>query len=267
MVNVVQYTYKNDNRFDYVKNFINEKDVFDLYFDYPAAKTSHWFKNMPAHTSNIDEDSFKGKSMFKFAKNTLNKFLQKHGNISQANYSVLSAKRCPAIISFLSRCLVLKAPCDIVIEINKQQEKGIVVYNSNPKIFSVSGHHREQFFNEKAPLFGNYTNVKFAYPFVFKTNGLPCMFLAPQYHKGFQKKFEVLNASNDGHYTNSIALNLNTFVNLESPPLEIKAGEPLAYLWFPEKVKFEFTRDIVTTPLVRKFRAPGNMDWLVGNKE
>jgi len=38
----------------------------------------------------------------------------------------------------------------------------------------------------------------------------------------------------------------------------------LAYLWFPEKVKFEFTDKIITTPLTQRFRAPGNMDWLKG---
>ena len=219
---------------------------------------------MPAHTGVINEEGFKEKSMFRFAKSVMQSFKNSNANTSQNNFSVLSAKRCPAIISFLSQCLVLKSPCDLSIELKKEGVETFNIYNSNPAIFSVSAHHREQFFNEKAPLFRDYVNVKFAYPFVFKTNGLPCMFLAAQYHKGFRQKFEVLNASNDGTYTNSIAMNLNTFVNKDSPPLEIKAGDPLAYLWFPEKVKFEFTDKIITTPLTQRFRAPGNMDWLKG---
>lgn len=166
-----------------------------------------------------------------------------------------SAKVCPAIgDGILNKSIIIKSPCEILINI---QANGSFYYEvPDSRLLKISTHTTNQFWTSENNVFQDYYNFKFELPIQISTNGLPYIFLEPQYHN-LQTPFKVVNGVIEGKHTKSQPLNINTLVHVqEEKTYLIKEGDVLAYLWTPQSCKLSYDENlkenIYTTFMLRK---------------
>lgn len=174
-------------------------------------------------------------------------------NISE---STSTSKVCPAILSSLNNTILVKAPCDFMISIDKS---GKIVWGSSNNIVSIDQHNPEQFHPKENNIFKDMFNVKIMIDAHIRTNGTPYLFLQPTFHNKIE--YSVVNGFVDGDYTKSQPLIINTFVDTslfnDVLNIDIRKGDVLAYIWTPEplsikKAKSDFAKKAVFKSWSRK---------------
>lgn len=224
-------------------NWHNDNLGIERYLEVGNKKTNCWWKNL--------SNRYK---LFDVFKSNAHKF---YNNIpfNIKDDTSKSAKTCPAIgDGLLNKTIIIKSPCDILI--NVQKDGGYYYEIPDKRFLTIATHSPDQFWTSKNNIFQDYFNLKFELPIQVSTNGLPFMFLDPQYHN-LQSPFKVINGVIEGKYTKSQPLNINTLMHIqEEKTLLIKEGDVLAYLWTPESCKLKYDENLVddlhTTFTLRK---------------
>lgn len=234
-----------------IVQYESDQDLFNTYFDYPCIKSSLWFKEMTRLHPNLPKEVLNAKSN-KEHKTLLDRFVN---TINKKYFAYKTAKSCPAIVDQLSHCLLMKAPCDFEINFSNNDIEFDV---ANPNMMAISYHPPVQYVPEqksksfKTPghIFKGYVNAKIVFPFVFKTN-MPSLFLDPFYHNP-EPPLKVVQGAFMGEYTKNHTFQINTFGKANSS-VTYKKGDPIAYLWYPHRVKFERSKKTLSIPIIRNF--------------
>ena len=164
-----------------------------------------------------------------------------HDELDPSNTTLSTGKGCPAILNILSTSYLVKAPCDAVITVSSD---GRYLCNSANPMLSVSSHKPNQFIlpdGGDADIFKGKTCLKFEIAVRVNPNN-PCVFLPPQYHSN--PWYEVAIGSLSDTFARRGG-NLNIIVFVDTPTegsktYEVKKGDVLCYIWFPEKVKLKY---------------------------
>ena len=233
---LLEYHYHND-----WYNQPENKDIIDNILTPTTAKSSCWWSNLKTNFGGY-------KSHFDYAsKNHKERLQQNNFENSGFSASISTAKRCPGILDLFKTSYLIKSPADMFITVDKNQS---YVFNTTNDLISVKHHPTNQFYTNKNNIFEGKMNLKLMISIDIKTNNIPWLFLQPTYHNNVW--FDVINGVVSGANTKGQQLNLNVLVDIpkEEPiTYEIKQGDVLAYMWFPETLnlkhsKINFTRNI-----------------------
>jgi len=244
----IEYYYSGKTEFE------EDDKLFNTYFSYPALKSCDWFKAMTVLNPSLPEEYTKETSEIK--KSTfLNRFFESN-MINKKLFAVKTAKSCPAIIDHLNHCLVIKAPCEFEIEFS---EETIEYEISNSSLMSISHHPPVQYkpkqksksFKTKGNIFGDYLNTKIVFPFIFKTKKIPSTFMQPFFHNP-DNGLQVVQGSFMKDFSKNHTFQINMF-GKRNTNVKIKKGEAIAYIWYPEKVKFARSSTPLSSPFMTAF--------------
>ena len=215
----------------YPRFYENPDDYINHYIEKSKKNKNCWWSSLPSMTG-------KDKGLLSYFKRKLEE-LHKTGDDSflTAGSSPLTAKACPAINTLLDDSYILKTPTDIFINI---EGNDVIVYPySVDWDIDIGRHPNNQFHTESNNPFEGYMNVKFQLPILLNNNNIPYIYLHPQYHSD-NLPFTVINGVVNKDYKHE-PLNINTLIKVgESKTYRIKAGTPLAYIWFPEKTELVY---------------------------
>lgn len=220
---------------NHVINNYDDK-LIELYLEPANPGKSNWFRSLTL---------FPGSR----AKNVIEFFNQKYkqfanGEMDYDEYkdqidseSYLTVRQCPGIKDLMNNSYMVKAPCDIVIGV----DRGGLKFSQPADTFllKIQHHHPIQFHSqiEKHNIFKDQMNVKFTFPIRVKTkNKVSWMFTNPVYHNA-DSKLDVVLGQVAGDYTQTTSLILNTTIKVsENQDIHIRKGDVLAYMVFPEKM-------------------------------
>jgi hypothetical protein len=217
-----------------------KESIIDLFIQPTLKNKSCWWKNLSGF---VGENS----SNFEYIKTLHNDYI-KGGTLRSVN-TAATVRQCPAVTGIFKNSYIIKSPSDMVITLTSD---GGYVYNSANDFMKVTSHPTEQFHTEKDNLFEGKMNLKFELPIALKTDKIPYLFLQPMYHNNIW--FTVAIGVIEEKYTDRIKLNINTLVDIpkdEPVTYEIKAGDVLAYMWFPEKTKLVRSKDKFYEPIFK----------------
>ena len=162
------------------------------------------------------------------------------------NTTVKTAKSCPAIgNAFLDKIILVKAPCDIFLSVNKKEAFYWQIPTDN--LIEITSHLSEQFQTEQNNIFYGYVNIKFCLPFLIKAN-CDYVFLEPQYHN-FDSEIKVLNGVIETKHSTQ-QLNINTLIKVDvlQKDFLIKKGEVLCYLWSVNELDIKENKNLILKP-------------------
>lgn len=154
-----------------------------------------------------------------------------------------NVKACPSFIELFKNSLVYISPCDFKLEY------GIHGYTFTPSDNTIlkSSSHTHTVTGDGSQMGPNWNknlhNIKLQPPICIKSKSklIRSIFLPCFYHNQ-NPKLEVATGIVDFIPNGTTFFNLNLFyntagfTNTETKTLEIKAGEPLAYILFPDKI-------------------------------
>lgn len=212
----------------------NDKDLAEQIVEdilVPSSpKSSCWW-------SNLKLNLFGFKNRFEYVKSQHKEYLAGVGD-GRAQEATSTIKACPAVGDILSNSFLIKSPADIAVTVDSSMR--FVVSTAN-ELISVQNHSIEQFHSEEHNIFEGKMNLKFKLPIIIRTDNIPLMFLQPMFHNNVD--YTVVNGTISGKYTKGQPLNINILIDIpkgdEQVVYYIKAGDILAYLWSPEKLKLQ----------------------------
>ena len=214
--------------------YLNDIDInIDNYLELGNKADNTWWKTLPSLIGFF-------KNHVEYFTNSYNK-LKETGNIEAYRNEITpaTAKLCPAIgKGLLDKTLLVKTPCDIAINI----DSGYMSWKTpDTDLLDIQSHSQEQLYSVEDNPFEGYMNIKIRLPVYIRTNGLPYIYLEPQYHKQPNYPLKVVNGVIEGKYTKGQRLNINTILQIptSSRTIVIPAKTVLGYIWFPEKVKLK----------------------------
>ena len=193
------------------------------------------------------------------------------------NTGYSTIKTCPAFVDILKNSFSIFSPCDIVIEIDKENKSWRWV--SRTKHITLTPHNLVDQMGPSNPFLEKGIHCKFNLPFTVKSSEpINLFFLQPMYHS--ISDLTIIPGSVELNKKSRLQLNLNTFIS--NPHIEydtktektkiihIKKGDILAYLYYGKQVKIG---DIKTsfvpleqfTNMIEHFNLTS--DWVKTNRE
>lgn len=210
-------------------NDIDVKDWFALWADYPAAKSSEWYKSIPTKLE------FAGL-------NEAETYIESRKRGMKMSYFG-SVKLCPTIKNVLTNSLVIKAPCDIDCAVaphgvmNGVKESFLKVVAAEDKLRATRGHSRVQYTSKTSPLFRDMLNLKIDTDMtLYCDEGIEPVFMQPVYHNP-KAPWIVMPGQFKAPLNKMANIIFNALVPEDTKPFRIRAGEALFYVYFGETVK------------------------------
>ena len=182
--------------------------------------------------------------------NQIHKFIGNSNEMSKSYLTTGTLKVCPGVSELLKNSFVLRSPCDIIITYNAHREIQ-VSYSSYPlPMFDISQHPIGQTqLDDGTNLLDNRLFLKFTAPFFMQSpNWIP---MTPTWHKNVPWK--IASGVVSGMHPPIIFMELPLLENEEYMHLEINSGDPLAYIYFTEKVSKKLKQKNMKLPLRRNF--------------
>jgi hypothetical protein len=227
----------------------NKKEWFDLWADYPAIKTSSWYKNMPL---NISKEAIR--------KNKARYYIDCYLAGMEKKYTdarSTTIKLCPNIRAFLTNTMVIKAPCDFDVAldestaISKIGVPSYVTVASDDIIAPMSPHDPRQFSNDD--MFKGYMNYKISTHLILKApKHISFTFSEPFYHTT-KTKYKVVPGTFIYPHNASASIIFNILIDPSVKEMSFKKGDPLFYITFSEKVNIAEGSGKVYLPFKDKF--------------
>jgi hypothetical protein len=216
---------------------VTEENINEM-LELSRPKSSCWWSNLKS-TINSEFGSYS-----EYIKH------QHHNGNTDLMNTHATVKQCPAVTNILTNSYLIKSPSDITITLTKDYR---FLYNTANNLIDVDSHHIEQFSTEKSNIFEGKINLKFMIPINIKTNNTPWIFTQPLYHNNMW--FDVTPGSIFGNYTKGQPLFINVLVDIpkdEPITYEIKAGDVLAYMWFPKRIELKHSKTKFMLPLFNR---------------
>ena len=233
------YSEKSTLYFNYNNDMdIEPDDNVSLWMEPCTPNTSDWWRTLPNPVN-----MFKPQEMFDWMK-------KKRLNVSNIEtYKTRSRnmKTCPGITGLFKSTILLKAPVDITIFIQDNEDNKhhhIINQSELPNLLPVQSHGTHQFANQGSH-WSQYRNLKFCFPFKVKSSH-PYIFAQPYWHN--HVPFDVPPGGLFGKFHNHQDLNLNVLYKM-NPTLEynhftVKKGTVLGYAIFPYPVNLKYDKSI-----------------------
>ena len=211
---------------------------FNFWTQYPAIKHNPWYNSLPNRTGEI----------FNRAKAKVDYMRKARLGIKETriNPTVNTARICPNIREFLSRCMVLRAPMDMHFakcEGHLGEAWGHDYFYemqiADEWAFSMDTHEPSQFRSDACGTFKDHANIKVHTGITLDLpKGMQCLFLQPFYENP-NAPFKVIQGVFTEPLNHCANLIWNVMVNLDQiDDFIIKKGDELMYIYFPERVKF-----------------------------
>lgn len=220
-----------------------------------GGKDSPWWQGLPSFTNGM-------KSLKEVAKNLaiekFNKMPERLANEKDHRWEEISPtelktmKWCPGVTSLFETSFLLKSPADVTIQISKTMD--FVVAHSVDRILHITGHPFDQL-KSSYNMFRGKFNIKFTLPVVtMNTHGIPYVFMNPTYHAN--PIWDVIPGVINKQYSKGIPLIVNTLVDVKHlsfdedgiATISVKKGDPLSYIWYPEKMKLIKSKNKIYSP-------------------
>lgn len=208
------------------KIYMELNDVLDI----SALRTSSWYQNLDSFV-HPDIKSFKD-----FLKN-LDRFFR------FPKYT--TAKACPGIGQLMKNSVVVKSPIDFCFKVKQEHQDGedilrFVYYYSDSDMKDYCVNHFDFQYKSKDGYMDDYFNIKIQLPVDMASNDSQMILVEPLYHK--VNEFRTLPGVITLNKTYSQSqVNVNTMWHFPKGTQEkeylIKAGTPLAYMYFPNGVR------------------------------
>lgn len=199
---------------------------FNLWVQYPAIKHNSWYNSLGNRTGHI--------------------FNRARATIEGSKNPVWSTARiCPNIREFLTRCMVIRAPMDMHFARTEGHMVGhdghdIAYYmETSDALWKPNAHHPIQFRSETNHTFHDHVNFKIETGIRLDLpKGMQCMFLQPFYDNP-NAPFKVAQGLFVEPYNHNASLIVNWMINKnEVVDFIVKKGDALMYVYLPERVKF-----------------------------
>lgn len=151
------------------------------------------------------------------------------------SYKHPTIKKCPSVVALLSKCILIKAPCDLAVT------KYGDFYAADQELVSVSSHSKDQYSYPQSTL-SNWWHFKLAAHIglapQFKTSILS---FDPMYHR--MNPWRVMMGNDVGTYAESETITINILVPESISEVQLKRNDPIAYYFIDEQnVTFEETK-------------------------
>lgn len=209
-----------------------------------GGKDSPWWRGLPSFVNGMKSIKEVSKNLAKNAFSRMPERLatereHRWENISPTDMKTI--KWCPGVTALFETSFLLKSPADVTIHISKSMD--FAVSNAIDHIISISGHPFDQLRSSHNMFRGKF-NIKFTLPVVtMNTQNVPYIFHNPTYHAN--PIWDVIPGVINKQYSKGIPLIVNTLVDVKDlkfddddiATISVKKGDPLAYIWYPEKMK------------------------------
>ena len=214
------------------------EEWFNFWAQYPAIKHNPWYNSLGNRTHHV----------FNRAKAKVEKIKRDRLGMrnSNLNPTVNTARLCPNIREFLTRCMVIRAPMDMHFAQVEGHIVGMhghdVVYEmdiADTYAFDSDTHEPIQFRSDACGTFQDHVNIKVPTGIQLDMpKDMQCLFLQPFYDNP-NAPFKVIQGVFTEPLNHAANLIWNVMVNKnEVEDFIIKKGDALMYLYFPERVKF-----------------------------
>jgi hypothetical protein len=158
---------------------------------------------------------------------------------TKSSYMNKTIKQCDGIIKLWQRSFLLKFPCDVVLDVKKDEGWR---FNTADKIMHISGHGQEQY----GKMMPNTWAIKFTYN-LFLNNNVDIIPLSPVYHK--RQPYEVLPGVIFQKHKSPSILNIIAVLPNQTESYFFKKGDPLCLLYTKGrtelKSKFDSTARLI----------------------
>ena len=211
-------------------------EMFYIWCDYPAAKTSNWFRKMPKR---IPDERRPAKIV---ADNIRQGFKERLGLVNT------SIKTCPGIKDLLVQTLVVKAPCDIdVLRVTPEEvglkdgrpENILLAVPASEYIVFQEGHTQSQFTHDADPTFKDHLNLKLDSRLsLICPKDVDVTFMQPLFHNP-NAPWKIIPGTFKFPQNKLVGLLLNAFVPSKIKSFRINYGDALFYAMFSKPVKVE----------------------------
>ena len=148
----------------------------------------------------------------------------------------ITGKRCPGIIGILNKSWIVKSPVEAYIHIEDGDIKS--VHCSDERFLQVHSHDVSQYRPQGTDLFTTKKSLKLTFPVMLSTK-IPYVFFSPVFHK--ETEFEPVPGVLEDHWTYDVNLVVHCMTDITKDRyIHIKPGDPIAYLWLPEKTSLQY---------------------------
>ena len=217
---------------------LDPKDI-NMFLD-RAMQDCPWHKAIPQYTTTKAKNYINHwKIWFKAAKN--NEVTREqlghefNADTREANAKSITAKRCPGILGILSKSYIVKSPVEFFVHIEDGEIASI--HNSDNRFAHIESHNDTQYKIDGLNLFKNKKSLKVSLPVAISCK-LPYVFLNPVFHK--DSELEVIPGVIEDRFLENTRLIFHCFVDTsEDKYIHVKAGDPIAYMWFPSKTRLK----------------------------
>ena len=215
----------------------SSEDWLNLWTQYPAIKTNSWYNSLPNRTGEV----------FNRAKAKVQQMKRDRLGLrdSNLNPTLNTARICPNIREFLSRCMVVRAPMDIHFARAEGKLGSLLGHDyyyemeaSEPYVFHTETHEPSQFRSDACDTFKDHINIKIPTRITLDLpKGMQCMFLQPFYDNP-NAPFQQITGVFTEPLNHNANLIVNWMVHKDVEDFMINKGDALMYVYFPERVKF-----------------------------
>ena len=148
-------------------------------------------------------------------------------------YKHPTIKKCPSIVALLSRCILVKAPCDFVVT------KDGDFFAAEPELVSIGSHHPDQSHTRKATTdWWHFKLLAIGFSPQFKTSIIS---FDAMYHT--MNPWRVMMGSDVGTYAESDTITVNVLVPDHIQEVQFNRGDPICYYYINEpNLTFEETK-------------------------
>jgi hypothetical protein len=214
------------------------ESIIGEFIESGSPKSSKWWKSMAATVTKI-------KDVHDWVADKQKKYLKDSNFGVQCVIpdSIRTMKTCPGVTQTLYDSYLIKSPVDVTVTFTKETAWVFNTPETQKQLIKFSTVSELQYHTKENNLFKNRTGIKIELPIKIRTNGVPYVFLQPSWHSDMW--FEVAPGAISESYTQSQPLNIQGFIKTptgtEPVSYKIKAGDVLAYIWFPKKMTLRYT--------------------------
>lgn len=195
------------------------ESLFEDTFDVHPMRSSMWYKQTPVTANGLTSAS-------------TNADIIRSGDDLRA-----TAKMCPSINQLMRNSILVKAPCDFSVVIDGDD---FSVRSSDPRI-EFESHHPEQW--QYGGIFDEMINLKIDLKFTFSMDREETvMWMNPMFH-GISP-FHLVGVPLTGKFLDRFNIQLQMFIPKKNGDLNVKKGDPLAYLYFTKHPEMVFDSDL-----------------------
>lgn len=150
-------------------------------------------------------------------------------------YKHPTIKKCPSIVALLSRCILVKAPCDFVVT------KDGDFFSTELELISIGSHERDQYSYPQSNL-SDWWHFKISASIGFSPQFKTSMItLDPIYHA--MNPWRVMCGADMDTYSESNTITINMLIPDHIHEVQFKRGDPICYYYMDEpNLIFEETK-------------------------